>query len=571
MKRLKIPLLALLAAIFFPFLLKAQNLIVNEFVFAPNGGEAEWIELWNRSSLPVSLRDWKIMDATRNIVVITNGDAVVDAGGYILLASSEPIADRWRQLPCPVIVVSGFPALNNSGDEIVLCDPSNAVVDSIRYESSWNPKRSASVERRRPTIPFIHGNFGPALTPDDGTPGRRNSQTPDDFDLSVHGIQKSVNGISILVKNTGLEIPVNAGLLCGCDADSDGEIGPGDPSATTAFQPPLPEDSISVDVSLACADAPILRAVLIVPGDTNPSNDTIEVRSTLPIGVNRVFFNEIMAAPLSGRAEWVELFNQSARPISLAGCSLAGATGSDGSRSRVMLPPDLSPLSPEGYLLIASDSSVYTDWPELSSLQNCVVAILNRTSLGLGNSGDELLFIDAGGEIADSLVYSEKWHHPHVSGIVGRSLELIHPDLRPQGAAAWTTSPHPSGGTPGRRNGAYSNAASLGAGSEQSLNCTPNPFSPDGDGFEDHCVIRWRLPAAVSLLRMRIFDVEGRCVRTLLNSVPSGREGMTVWQGLDDAGRRVRIGLYVVLVEALDAASNAVATGKAVVAVATKL
>jgi flagellar hook assembly protein FlgD len=103
------------------------------------------------------------------------------------------------------------------------------------------------------------------------------------------------------------------------------------------------------------------------------------------------------------------------------------------------------------------------------------------------------------------------------------------------------------------------------------LTFTPNPFSPDADGFEDFTVIQYDLPYRVARIRIRIFDVLGRLVRTLANNEPSGARGEIVWDGRDDEGQRVRIGRYIVLLEAVDESGNLVDASKAVVVVAGKM
>jgi flagellar hook assembly protein FlgD len=92
-----------------------------------------------------------------------------------------------------------------------------------------------------------------------------------------------------------------------------------------------------------------------------------------------------------------------------------------------------------------------------------------------------------------------------------------------------------------------------------------------GDGFEDFCIIQYNLPLTTSLIRITIFDIKGRLLRTLANSELSGPHGEIIWDGLDDEKQRVRIGPYVVFVEAIDGQAGILATTKAVVVVATKL
>ena len=546
-------------------------MIINEIMFAPNTGEAEWIELWNNSGQPVSLDGWTLQDATRNPVQVAAVPATIQPGGYVILAGAAPIAARWKDWLINVLVVGGFPALNNSGDEIVIVDREGRNVDSLRYEGFWNTKKSCTLERIRSTPPFVRDNCGPSPHPDGGTPGARNALSPPEVDLSLETLDRGPDGFTVVVRNTGLGSPAESSIECTCDGNHDGIFSASDPSATVTFPPPYPDATYVVNIPLHCPEAPLVRALLHASQDEVSGNDTLFLRSVLPVGRDRLLFNEIMAAPLPSGAEWIELFNRSRQPISVSGCQLAGAPSSGGVRPILTLPDILPPVPAEGFLVIASDSSVFEDWPELLDIPNAITAVLGRSSLGLGNGSDEIMFLDATGATTDSLIYSETWHNPLVTSTAGRSLELLHPDLHLQGASAWTTCPHPSGGSPGRRNAAYNDTPFPAILREAGIVTSPNPFSPDGDGFEDHCIFSWNLPAAIALLRLRIYDIEGRCIRTLLNSVPSGSTGVTVWDGLDDTGSRARIGMYVVLAEALDAASNSVAATKTIIVVATRL
>jgi len=71
----------------------------------------------------------------------------------------------------------------------------------------------------------------------------------------------------------------------------------------------------------------------------------------------------------------------------------------------------------------------------------------------------------------------------------------------------------------------------------------PNPFNP-------HTEIRFELPEAASV-KLMIYDVGGRLVRTLLDGEPvaAGRHAAT-WRGRDDRGRELSSGIYFTRFEA---------------------
>ena len=73
------------------------------------------------------------------------------------------------------------------------------------------------------------------------------------------------------------------------------------------------------------------------------------------------------------------------------------------------------------------------------------------------------------------------------------------------------------------------------------LQNAPNPCNPT-------TVIPFDMPAPAAV-RLRLFDVAGRPVRTLVRDAQAGRNAVT-WDGTDDAGRPVGTGIYVYRLEA---------------------
>jgi len=91
---------------------------------------------------------------------------------------------------------------------------------------------------------------------------------------------------------------------------------------------------------------------------------------------------------------------------------------------------------------------------------------------------------------------------------------------------------------------------------EASLDVSPNPFSPDADGFEDFTVIQYKFPVETATIRARLFDTRGRIIRTLADSMPAANEVRLILDGKDNDGRIARIGPYICLIEAYNAAKN---------------
>ncbi len=100
-----------------------------------------------------------------------------------------------------------------------------------------------------------------------------------------------------------------------------------------------------------------------------------------------------------------------------------------------------------------------------------------------------------------------------------------------------------SGSTPGSQNSLF--------GSEEKnfvIALSPNPFSPDGDRFEDWLQISYELPLRANLT-LKIYDFKGRLVKTLLEN-SNLLSGNVSWDGRDEENSIVRMGMCILLAEA---------------------
>jgi hypothetical protein len=193
--------------------------------------------------------------------------------------------------------------------------------------------------------------------------------------------------------------------------------------------------------------------------------------------------------------------------------------------------------------------------------------IVGVSSLGLVNTGELILLKDVKGNIIDSVWYSDKWHNDNFGSTKNISLERINPNLGANDPSNWSSSVKPIGATPGKQNSIYT----VNLNKESNISVSPNPFSPDNDGFEDFTIINYKLTEATSQVRIKIFDNKGRLVRTLSNNQASGASGSVIFDGIGDDGQVLRIGIYIIFLEAINEGSGVVESMKTVVVVARKL
>ncbi len=272
-----------------------------------------------------------------------------------------------------------------------------------------------------------------------------------------------------------------------------------------------------------------------------------------PSGFPGVVLNEVMVRPESGGSEWVELWNVSGKAVQLCGWTL-----SDSRRTPSLITSDSDLLEPDGYrVLVANEETFLRQFPrvELHRVREIEGSwpVLNNSQSDDGCYADMVILADAGGCVVDSLAYGEDW------GLPGFSLERLSPDVGPL-AANWCASLAPEGATPGARNSVHLERAP-----DASLVAAPDPFQPE---LHRVTFVSFRISLPLPSIRLQVFDVTGRLVRTLLDDREAGRSGRMAWDGLDERGEPAPTGIYILYLQAVDVAAGATFEARGTVTVA---
>jgi hypothetical protein len=514
----------------------SPHVVVNEIMYAPARGEPEWVEVFNAGEDTVELAGWQLGDALSRHVL---PPGMLAPGEVAVLTRDGPaLAGSRGTIPSLVLQVAGFPALNNTGDAVVLCDQGGRTVDSVAYRPSWGGLDGRSLERRDPGAPPCdQGSWSVSQDSSGATPGRGNScrRLPHDLALAwaTAAIEAGRVRVECMVRNEGLlqATEVNAVLL---------QLEGGPPLAEARGGPLDRGDSSLLRLFWDHPRAGLFSGLVQVRDsqDARPWNNAASVSAAVPFPSKAMVINEIMARPVPGGVEYVELLNWGEGEVDLRSWWIHdGRLSAD--RSPVGMLPSCR-VAPGGFLVVVTDSSA--PYPGLREAGRLVV--LRKDAMTLNDEGDDCVLHDPSGAVIDSVPYRAAWHSPAVADPQGRSLERIRPELGSSDPRAWTSSV--AGGTPGARNSVY--AQSLPAASR--LSCSPNPFSPDGDGRDDAVLIRFGLPATVSTLSITLYDIRGRKIRHLRDHEPCGAEGVIAWDGYDDNGVRAPVGIYIILLEA---------------------
>ncbi|WP_299755968.1 lamin tail domain-containing protein [uncultured Pontibacter sp.] len=164
------------------------DVVINEVLFNPRTGGADFVELVNRSEKYLNLKDWKLAntssDSISNIRSITTANYVLATGQYVVLTSDPdnikqnyPIARQET-----FIKMSSLPSYPDDAGTVVVLQPDGVVADKFSYDEDMHFEliddvNGVSLERLRLEGPSIAGNFHSAATTVFATPGYRNSQS----------------------------------------------------------------------------------------------------------------------------------------------------------------------------------------------------------------------------------------------------------------------------------------------------------------------------------------------------------------------------------------------------------
>ncbi len=523
----------------------AQRVVINEVMYAPIKPEPEWIELYNPADTPVSIAGWTVANHLRSYTLLPD---TISAKGYIVITkdSANFLKSKYH-LVNPNILQTTLPPLGNTGDLIIFKDSFGNVIDSLRYTPSWGGASSISLERIDHLAASDSTNFGSCTDSLGATPCSANSIRRRDFDLALDSFSyKAINP-------TDLSITVTI-LNKGRSTISDGMItllsNSGLPIAQSQIPSPLqPLQRESIDLSWQNADfgKTKLTAIVTESNDELHNNDTLYSTVYLPIPRNAILINEIMPTPQTSSSEWIELYNNSSSAANMDSTALHIGVGTKIYNFWI----NSLNLLPKQYAVIAADSNFFSTFPSLQG-QNGIV-ILNKIDLKLKDSGNQIILINTDSSVIDSLHDYSNWYPTNISNHTGISLERRQFNDVSTSSDNWTSSTDPSGATPLRKNSDFPDSSNTPTALD--IQITPNPFSPDGDGFDDATIISIVIPSdKIESITAKIYDLRGRIRRTIPQNQGVLRALSIPFDGKDDNGITLPIGLYTLVIESSDGA-----------------
>lgn len=553
---------------------KAQegDIVINEILYTrSDGGDPEFVELYNPTDGNFNLTGWKLGDAAGAATL--RADMQLQAGGYLALTGNSAFADSLGN----VAYVEGFPSLNDAGDALYLQTDTGLTIDSLFYRSHWgSTDKGISLERKDPLAASNDpSNWQSHPTSARYTPGAGNaSLLPDKkppeviFSKLISGNRIEVHFSEFITLTPGLSF-TSGNLPLSVES-----FNPAQADKITLLFSPTKVSSVETARTLTVQNMTDIR------GNLTPA---AEIPIAHPLEPSSVVINEIMYNPLNDpddnlpdQSEYVELRNTKDYAVSLEGLYLHDAPDENGGvRSVIPVTTTAKWVPAQGIALIYADEapvfeqSNMADFFGADHLNAASTTRVDRSSLSLAASGDAVYLADSTGAVIDSVHYDESWQNPNLADTRGIALERIDPRGPGNDPSNWGSSTNEKGGTPHAENTLYQVPDQ--SPDQIGISFSPNPFSPDNDGYDDNLFINYRLEEADYLIKVRIYDRYGRLVRKLTDGQPAGFEGSLIWDGRKDDGTRNRIGIYIVVFEAFNSASGKNRAFKKTVVLARRL
>ncbi|MDR0543447.1 MAG: lamin tail domain-containing protein [Dysgonamonadaceae bacterium] len=526
------------------------DIVFSEIMANPGSGSdnPEYVELYNTTDKTFQLKDCLFFYGDKAYAL---PEKVIAPHSYFVLCKTTAV-DWFSGIN--VNGVASFPALANSGKLLMFGNTQNEIIAWFEYSDAMykdNAKKSGgwSLECIDWTnISNTDENWSASTDALGGTPGTVNSIQAANPDVT----HPAVRSVSLLDGNKiGIVFskPMNRNLLLDRQSYSINE-----PSyeivALEANNPQAAE--LTVQLNQFPPRGQLIE--LSLSGVKDRSGNELEGTNSISIGnafealAGDLVINEILFNPPAGGNEYVELYNRSDKTLDLRYLSITSRKPSDGSFNTAY-PLTALPLFlyPNEYVVVTKNRSqvceFFTCREESSFTEPASMPSLANTS------GCAVILNNVTNEIVDEFYYNESMHSKGLSTKKGVALERIHYDLPAGEAGSWASATAPSGyGTPGYLNSQYSERTGIESPDNNSIVIEYPALGDDRYG------IRYRLDKTGYNGRLFIYDAAGRKARTLLNNELLGSQGIILWNGQGDSGRKLYPGIYIVYLEVFDMA-----------------
>lgn len=523
--------------------LELDDVIITEFLSDPHPQvslpEGEFVEILNRTDSIIRLRNWILSDGKDENVL---PDSSIGPGEYIVICDRD-FAASFAQFG-RIIAVEGLITLNNSGDTLSLRSSNDQVINQVVYAEdwfvdSWKSDGGWSFEIKDVSHPCASNNWAFSTSTSGGSPSAINSQNQ-----LLNDVQPPCVISSFPQNSRSLKLAFDSPIFIR------------DPQDIQLYSEQIVIKGFSLEMPMTVFVlfenelTPAHHYTLNISGFTdcfgNQMSDTaISFGLPVPVEPADVIINEILFNPSSDGVDFVEIMNQNKQFYDLFDLMLSRKNDDGEWEKLVPIVAESTLISPGELIGITTNLEALKRAHLHPQKMNLVeVGTLPSMPDKSGNLGIALRT----GQTIDWLEYSSDMHFPLLSIEEGVSLERISPFKSTNDVNNWTSGSFSTGyATPG-----YVNSAEIEVSQFRGkIEATPDPFSPNGDGYNDVLNIQFKLPFTEGVFHLRIFDLSGNLVAFPINTEHAGGTDNFTWNGTTTSGGSLKTGMYVIHLEAL--------------------
>ena len=426
-------------------------------MFRPLETNGEFLEIYNTSTTEtIDLAGFKFKyytSANDNIVAFIGGTKLAPGKFAVILENDYDYNNGVYKtlIPADVIVLKISDAsfgtsgmANTTSRDIYLINAQNQTIDTYLYSadnSDGYPDEKVILDKNNNA-----SNWKNSIRLH-GTPGKKNSVSPLDNDLSVSFVgitptapkAEDTLKVNVKIKNTGRFAAANFSAEIFNNANNDSVGQSNELIYSNNYTNLASGDSIIIQKSIyvpSAGDYHLIANTNYTPDENTTNNQAFLkiIVAEKPASSNEIVVNEFMYSPSNDEPEWIELFNRSNRAINLKNWKVT-----DNSTTLTITTSDYF-LNPGEYLVIASDAAI-------SNYYQITSKLLIKQLPSLNNSGDDIILRSNFNTTIDSLKYASSW-----GGSGNKSLERINVAVSGVDASNWKTSQSKLRATPGRIN-----------------------------------------------------------------------------------------------------------------------
>ena len=522
------------------------DVVINEIMADPDPAAfgiayPEYVELYNKKGMAVNLKNWKFCVGN---TCKTLPDAFIPSDSFIVLTA--PASKSVFPVEVNAIGISGFPALNNTGQILQIQNETGNSISGISYTDEWyqdviKKEGGYSLEQVDANNPCGEKqNWKASLNKTGGTPGKRNSVAGHNPDTSPPELLR-VN----ILSTEQLEVSFTESL----DSSTLSDLGLylinhiGHPVKVELSKPHY--KSIILYLGIPLKEG--IQYTLTVEGKLtdcvgNPIPKNSHIRFALPaeIAKDDIVINEVLFDPEPGGVDFIEIYNASQKVVDLKSLFICHYDTLSGFVSDIVkITTSMYLLFPGEYLVLTEDAQAvkkqyHTENPS---------AFLSIADLPALNADEGNICLKTTTALIDHFTYNVNMHFALIKETKGISLERTNFRRFTNDVTNWHSASSAVGfATPGFKNSQFVDDWIT----EEEVSVNPEIFSPNGDGSNDQVNIHYHFDQPEWSITILIFDSKGRPVKTLVNNELIGSEGVYSWDGINDNREKEQSGIYII-------------------------